>query len=192
MPAIVAFALCCGERALPICRIGVDDRVFGSFREDLDRSWAIGPELLADGSNVLVGAGGRILGELEDADFGSSHNAVFDAITVLGHAVWCAGESSIDERRTEAKLSAKGMLRLLQGVYSSQHGMFDGWRDHESVRRELESQMRDLRTLLGGTDASAIMIARQRAAMEGQLLVDGVVDRNWSTSLPSEDWPTLF
>jgi hypothetical protein len=190
--AITAFALCCGERVLPLCRLGVDDLLFGRLQTFLDGSWARFSEQPTDGWNMQVGAGREILDSLEDADFGQNHIAVFDAMTVLGHSVYCVGQSSLAGVQSEAKLSVRGMFRLLQGVYSEQYGMFHGWRDHESVRRELAWQTRDLRLLHGNSDPRVIEIVRGRAVREAQLLVDGVVNRDWSTSLPSEGWPTLF
>ncbi|WP_127502756.1 hypothetical protein [Actinoplanes solisilvae] len=188
--AVVVFALCCGERSLPVCRLGVSDPAW--LRACLDRSWAA----LADGSKVdlqeLSSVGSDIRDSLEDADYGRYHMAVFDAITVIGHAVSCAGQATPGISREEAKMASAGMLRMLQGVHFEQYGRFDGWQLHESVSRELAWQKQDLALSSAETGARSVEATRIRASRQGQMLVDGVVSGEWSGFVPPDDWPTLF
>lgn len=188
----VALAASCAERALPLCRLGMDASSVGSLEQSLQSAWAEIADAPPGRTNSLIDAGMGILDRLVDADFGEHHVAIFDAVTVVGHSVWCAGEREINACNRETILSSRAMFRLLQGVYHDQAGTFQGWSGHDSVTRERERQLRDLTALADAGPGRVVEVVRERAKREGPLLVDGVVNRKWTDTLPPEGHPSLF
>jgi hypothetical protein len=191
--AVATFACSCAERTVRLWEQAPGQDVAQVVRAAMELAWT---ELRAEETSVVAlhGAADEIPGKLgEDADFGPHHSVFFDSIVAVAHAATAvAYAQSGGDIAGEGRLAAKACVTLLEGVYKEQKGTYTGFGEHESVAREREWQRRDIADLSGGVDPELIEKIRVRALRESSLVVAGVVDGDWSMTLPHEDWPTLF
>lgn len=195
-PSMVAvFACCCAERTAGLLNTSTDPVIPALGRQVLDLSWRaldrqneVSPQ-----SQILID---RLLGQLgEDSNFGPNHSIIFDAILCVGYAGMSVAARAGSSKSTlsEAILAARSEISLIKVSYFERHGTYSGADSHESLRRGRSWQARDASELEGARiSAAKVDLMRLRARKESVLTLAGVIDGDWSQTLPDDEWPTLF
>lgn len=190
---VATFACCCAERTAELWRKVGDQRISRLVSDTIESSWAA---LLGDDAaqTALATQVEGLYAELgEDSAFGPHHSLLFDSIMAVGHAATAVGGISDTEIvAREGMLARKACVTLVKGAYFERHGTYVGSEQYEGFAREEGWQVRDAHDLKSDSSIESIENLRLRARREATLIVDGVVNNNWHSELPAEDWPTLF